>query len=300
MRIRQGESVVILDPSQVFRPEEPYKEYNDIIISRTEKSEKDFRNYDANLQTDQVCQTYTLMHENQTMDSVKEKKEKWCSLNTGKMTILEAVHLLDELIDESDPDTDLPNSVHAFQTAERIRADHPDEDWFHLTGLLHDLGKIMAMWGEPQYFVVGDTFPLGCKFSEHIVTKYGIYKPNCGLDNVTMSWGHDGTIFFISIHSSSFNKEHDLNRPCVKSTCTKFLLEITPSFQKRYHSFYPWHCSGDYTYLCNDEDMDMLKWVKEFNKYDLYSKSDALPDVESVTPYYERLIKKYCPGELNW
>ena len=47
-------------------------------------------------------------------------------------------------------------------------------------------------------------------------TKYGIYKPNCGLDNVTMSWGHDGTVFFISIHSSSFNKEHDLNRPCVK------------------------------------------------------------------------------------
>lgn len=85
------------------------------------------------------------------------------------MTILEAVHLLDELVDESDPDTDLPNSVHAFQTAERIRADHPDEDWFHLTGLLHDLGKVMAMWGEPQYFVVGDTFPLGCKFSEHIV-----------------------------------------------------------------------------------------------------------------------------------
>ena len=57
----------------MYRPEEPYKEYNDIIISRTEKSERDFRNYDANLQTDQVCQTYTLMHENQTMDSVKEK-----------------------------------------------------------------------------------------------------------------------------------------------------------------------------------------------------------------------------------
>ena len=22
-------------------------------------------------------------------------------------------------------------------------------------------------------------------------TKYGIYKPNCGLDNVMLSWGHD-------------------------------------------------------------------------------------------------------------
>lgn len=82
---------------------------------------------------------------------------------------MDAVHMLDALVDESDPDTDLPNSVHAFQTAERIRVAHPDKDWFHLIGLLHDLGKVMALWGEPQYCVVGDTFPLGCKFSENIV-----------------------------------------------------------------------------------------------------------------------------------
>ena len=85
------------------------------------------------------------------------------------MTVLDAVYLLDALVDESDPDTDLPNSIHAFQTAERIRADHPDKEWFQLTGLLHDLGKVMALWGEPQYCVVGDTFPVGCKFSQQIV-----------------------------------------------------------------------------------------------------------------------------------
>lgn len=34
---------------------------------------------------------------------------------------------------------------------------------------MHDLGKIMALNGEPQYFVVGDTFPVGCKFSDKIV-----------------------------------------------------------------------------------------------------------------------------------
>ena len=44
----------------------------------------------------------------------------------------------------------IPNSVHAFQTAERIREVHPDKPWFHLTGLIHDLGKMMAVWGEPQ------------------------------------------------------------------------------------------------------------------------------------------------------
>lgn len=82
---------------------------------------------------------------------------------------MEAVFMLDALIDESDPDTDLPNSIHAFQTAERIRAIHPDKEWFHLVGLLHDLGKVLALWGEPQWAVVGDTFPLGCKFSSKIV-----------------------------------------------------------------------------------------------------------------------------------
>ena len=45
---------------------------------------------------------------------------------------------------------DLPNSVHAFQTAEAIRRAHPNEDWFHLTGLIHDMGKMMAFYGEPH------------------------------------------------------------------------------------------------------------------------------------------------------
>ncbi len=64
---------------------------------------------------------------------------------------------------------DLPNSIHCFQTAERIREKHPDLDWFHLTGLIHDVGKVLAVWGEPQYAVVGDTFPVGCKFSDKCV-----------------------------------------------------------------------------------------------------------------------------------
>ncbi len=38
--------------------------------------------------------------------------------------------------------TSLPNSVHCFQTAERIREAHPDKEWFHLTGLIHDIGKV--------------------------------------------------------------------------------------------------------------------------------------------------------------
>lgn len=29
----------------------------------------------------------------------------------------------------------------------------------------------------------------GCLFCS---SQYGVYNPNCGLDKVTMSWGHDG------------------------------------------------------------------------------------------------------------
>ena len=63
----------------------------------------------------------------------------------------------------------MPNSIHCFQTAERIREKHPGKDWFHLTGLIHDVGKVLALWGEPQYAVVGDTFPVGCMLSEKCV-----------------------------------------------------------------------------------------------------------------------------------
>ena len=64
--------------------------------------------------------------------------------------MLEALYCLNNLVDESDPDTNIANSVHAFQTAERIRQIHPDKEWFHLVGLIHDVGKVMACFGESQ------------------------------------------------------------------------------------------------------------------------------------------------------
>ena len=81
------------------------------------------------------------------------------------MGIWEAMEFLNTLVDDSDPDTDLTQIEHLMQTAEAIRADgHPR--WFILTGLIHDLGKILCLFGEPQWAVVGDTFPVGCRYSE--------------------------------------------------------------------------------------------------------------------------------------
>jgi len=281
----------LLDTSELLRPEEALKE------------KEAFRDYSKDCALgDRVRRTYYEMHTNQTMDFVKSKHELWLKFNHMEATVMEALDMLNNLIDESDPDLDLPNIVHAFQTAERIRADHPEADWFHLVGLIHDLGKIMAFFGEPQWAVVGDTFPVGCKHQKSIVygedsfknnpdihdprynTELGIYRAGCGMDNVIMSWGHDEYLYQVLKNHAAKTGSPEIHQGGLKAI--------------RYHSCYPWHTGGDYAFLMDDNDKDMMKWVLEFNKYDLYTKSTTVPDIEALKPYYQGLIDKYLPGKI--
>lgn len=197
------------------------------------------------------------MHSKQTVNFVKSRHEKWLKFNHFEATVLEALDKLNDMVDESDPDIDLPNSVHAFQTAERIRAQYPDNEWFQLTGLIHDLGKVMAFYDEPQWSVTGDTFPVGCKPQKSIVyyetsfkgnpdmederynTLYGMYEPNCGLNNLMMSWGHDEYLYQVLKHNGS-------------------KLPDEAHYMIRFHSFYPYHHGGDYRHLANEKDGEML------------------------------------------
>ena len=68
----------------------------------------------------------------------------------------------------------------------------------------------------------------------------------------------------------------------------------------RYHSFYPGHREGAYTYFMNRKDDEMFEWVRKFNPYDLYSKSAGRPGVEKLRPYYNELIAEYFPEKLAW
>jgi inositol oxygenase len=132
-----------------------------------EKQKDEFRNYDDPAR-DTVKEFYRLNHQYQTYDFVMQKREEYLKFEKREMTLWEAVEFLNTLVDDSDPDIDLDQTQHLLQTSEAIRADgHPD--WFVLTGFLHDLGKVLCLFGEPQWAVVGDTFPVGCKFSEEIV-----------------------------------------------------------------------------------------------------------------------------------
>ncbi len=257
------------------------------------KSKEAYRNYAAGARPS-VREFYRLNHRYQTYNFVQEKKRQYLSLEQRRMGIWEAMEFLNTLVDDSDPDTSLTQIEHLLQTAEAIRHDgHPR--WFILTGLIHDLGKILCLFGEPQWAVVGDTFPVGCAYSDKVVfaeyfadnpdrripvyqTECGVYEPWCGLDRVHLSWGHDEYLYQV-----------------VKDYLPEEALAMI-----RYHSFYAAHREGAYAHLMNERDHALFQWVRAFNPYDLYSKSAVRPDVAALTPYYRELISEYFPERLHW
>jgi inositol oxygenase len=160
---------------------------------------------------------------------------------------------------------------------------------------MHDLGKVLCLYGEPQWAVVGDTFPVGCAWSDQIVypqyfaanpdrnvpeyqTECGIYERNCGLDKVMLSWGHDEYIYWV----------------------TRDYMPEPAQYMLRYHSFYPAHRHGAYRHLMNSHDEKMFEWVNKFNPYDLYSKGLERPVLKDVKPYYEDLVAEYFPAQIAW
>jgi inositol oxygenase len=280
------------------RPLQSIEDWEDDVVLRypepdqPAKDKEEYRNYD-NPVRDTVREFYRLNHKYQTYDFVQEKKQEFLQFNRKEMPVWKAMEFLNTLVDDSDPDIELDQLQHLLQTAEAIRADgHPD--WFVLTGFLHDMGKVLCLFDEPQWAVVGDTFPVGCSFSDKIVypeyfaanpdisderynTKYGVYSPNCGLNNVDLSWGHDEYLYQIM----------------------KDYLPEPALYMIRYHSFYAQHREHAYEHLMNDHDREMFEWVKKFNPYDLYSKSPKPPVIAELKPYYEALIAKYLPATIR-
>jgi inositol oxygenase len=259
----------------------------------TGRATEDFRRFD-DASPEIVRQFYRENHRGQTLEFVLDKKADYGQLNRRRMSIREALEWLNTLVDDSDPDTELSQLEHCFQSAEAIRvAGYPR--WMVLTGLIHDLGKVLCLMGEPQWAVVGDTFPVGCAFSDKVVfpeyfaanpdsrdhrytSRNGIYSPGIGLDQVHLAWGHDEYLNMVV-------------RPYLPAEALAMI---------RYHSFYSWHREGAYAHLTNESDQQKLLAAQAFNPFDLYSKGHERPDVEALWPWYEDLIADYFPGRIAW
>jgi inositol oxygenase len=136
---------------------------------------------------------------------------------------------------------------------------------------------------------------VGCRYSPKVVyheffadnpdlhvatyqTLHGIYDEGCGLDNVLMSWGHDEYLYQV----------------------VRDYVPLEAQYIIRYHSFYAAHREHAYEHLMNDQDREFFRWVRRFNPYDLYTKSDQKPDLEGLLPYYRELVARYFPDPIWW
>lgn len=277
--------------------EESFKNKKKIIINY-KNSYRDYTNVQESIKLN-----YKLSRQNQTLEFVNNMHKKYLKFDK-KMKLSDVFKNLESFVDVSDPDLDLPNFYHGLQTAEKIREDnHPE--WLQLLGLIHDIGKIIYLWGcdndgtslKKQWGIVGDTFIVGCKLSDKLVfpefnsenpdmlnvkynTKLGIYKEGCGLENVKCSWGHDEYLYQVLKYNKCNIPEEGM-----------YII--------RYHSLYAYHTHNEYQYFMNEKDNKMIEWLKLFNKYDLYTKNENINFSEETKLYYNKLVNKYLNnGEL--
>lgn len=256
---------------------------------------RDYKNCDKKIRN-----FYKTQRKNQNYQYVRKMINKYCIFE-NKGSFWEIFDKL-QIVDNSDPDTSLKNYHHLFQTAEGIRkANLPD--WMQLVGLIHDLGKIIYLKGcdkdgtseKEQWGIVGDTFITGCKIPDSIIfpsfnilnqdhllnDKYGEYSHRCGLNNVLCSFGHDEYLYRLL----KFNK---------------IKLPDEAYYMIRFHSLYLWHDKNEYIYFENEQDKKMKTWVRIFNRYDLYTKSDEELNISTLKEYYSNIVDKYFPKEIFW
>ncbi|KAG2487522.1 hypothetical protein HYH03_013803 [Edaphochlamys debaryana] len=258
-----------------------------------------------------------LNHARQTMDFVKRQTQLFGAMDKAQMGVWEALHTLNELREyeavlmaegnEAQDLSELPLLDHAFQTAELCRLHHPDMDWLHLVGLIHGLGKLLAhrkFGSQPQWAICGETYPLGCRFSPHILgsqyftanpdrrrraynTQTGIYNPGCGLLSVVMSWSAPEYLYLILL----------LNRAPMPEDALWVLRHAKFTTLSRPHSCY--------LPLCSREDMRRLPLLRSFQTLAAYRRQELPPgfalEGEARTAYYTGLIHKYIgAGNLHW
>jgi inositol oxygenase len=281
---------------------------NDLYIINNNNNNNSFRNYNINYDTmsqkeiekkEIIRNLYKTQRTNINYKFNEYLLNKYCKFNS-LINFWSLFSTLDGIVDLSDPDTSMPNSLHALQTAEAIRSDGKP-DWFVLCGLIHDLGKCIYLNGKDtdgtskstQWAIVGDTFITGAIIPSDIVlpeynelnedhqNKLSLYEDKCGIDNCMISFGHDEYLYKLIMANPHSLPEEAL-----------YII--------RYHSLYVAHSGNGYDYLFSDKDQKMIPVVREFNKYDLYTKDDSnkIKWTPSLKEYYTKLIKKYLSADL--
>nr|UAD82037.1 myo-inositol oxygenase [Trebouxia lynnae] len=252
--------------------------------------------------------TFRLNHARQTVEFVQRQAASFGQLNKAKLGIWEALQHLDSLDEQrsivataaEEPHMSLFD--HAIQTAELCRLAHPQQDWLHLVGLIHGLGKLMALpsfGAQPSWAVFAESFPVGCRFSSSIPCSQffsvnpdrrrrlyssttGMYESGCGLSAVYMSWTACEYLYLMLVKK-------------------KTALPPVARFVLRHYNFLALMRPGNaYTELLSSADFAMMPWLRKFQALQQAPQQHIEGRLEGhdLRQYYNGLVAKFIPGGM--
>jgi inositol oxygenase len=291
---------------------------------------KNHRNYKNSEYQERVEKTYKDMLENQTINYVLKMKKRYNEKDSkGEYKIWNLIDKLENITDTSDPDNDLPQIVHAYQTAlsiksryinndieikslfhkkewdnlpEKIKKEYnkslknyynhiKDWNWLYLVGFIHDLGKILLL---PEFGKLPQWSVVGDTFPVgcELSNNYVFYEKTYHKNNDSLLKNTYND--FCGFNNMHFSWGHDEYLASIlEKNINKLNLNFEAIYIIRYHSFYSWHSPRNfirgYTKFASELDWKMLPLLKAFQKADLYSKTREIQSIDKIKKEFKYL-----------
>eukprot|EP00127_Corallochytrium_limacisporum_P000114 Clim_evm21s4 gene=Clim_evmTU21s4 len=229
---------------------------------------------------------------------------KYREQTQAKLSIEEALELLGKSNKATNcfkplvSDNVLADSFLLLHTARTL---FPDDPELHFLAMICNMGRLLLLWGEPDWVIVGETYPVGCRFQEQIAfydflrgnpdfanveygTYYGVYQPNCGFDAVVMCWS-DCEYLYSCLSASA--------------TCN---LSDTALAALRLQDFHSWIVHGAYHHLAAEPDFAVVGVVDKLHQIKATASEASVESVDEteLLKYATCLIDEFCPGKVDW
>lgn len=200
-------------------------------------------------------------HAAQTIVQAGALRRKYQQPVFGEIPTWSLFEMMAQVIDTADDRLYCTSQqIHMLQVIEAMAADGMASEEFVLAALVHDLGKVCMLKGEPAENVT---------YMNKLLTTG---EPGAGLDQCVLQWSNDDLTW-------SRLKNH---------------LPPAIAWLVRYHGITPQECEP----YMNDQDRDYHeRYLVPFREYDLHSKSPfARP--RSRVEDFRPIIEKYLPPRI--
>lgn len=199
-------------------------------------------------------------HRSQTLDDVAALNEKYRQPALGMVRVSEVVLKLNLVTDPTDKELYKTTQWgHCVQVIAMMEQEGIVSEEFLISGLVHDIGKVLLYTGEDPANIVCDNFPVG------------EYKEKIGFDNVVFQWNHD-----------------EFGYMRLKDHLPVHLAKLI-----RYHSINP----TTLKYLSSSDMWLYENYLKPFRRYDKLSKSTTqVPNIDMDK--YMKLLDKWFPNPI--